>query len=34
LEGALDIAPDEDTKAMVQATPGRFTPAQPRSRSL
>lgn len=34
LEGALDIAPDDDTRAMVQNTPGRFQSSTPRVRSL
>jgi len=34
LEGAVDIAPDADTKAMVRATPDRFIQSRPRTRSL
>ena len=34
LEGALDIAPDEETEAMVRATPDRFIRPRPGMRSL
>ncbi|HCH66247.1 MAG: hypothetical protein CL927_02345 [Deltaproteobacteria bacterium] len=34
LEGALEIAPDAETRAMVAATPGRFTTASAGQRTL